>query len=56
MIRASRSARTQAAVEAALSRGAGLAWLSQVAVLPTTGVEHHVVAVAAVREEPAEDA
>jgi post-segregation antitoxin (ccd killing protein) len=41
-----RSALTQAAAEAELSRHAGLEWLSQVAALPATGVEHHEVAAA----------
>ena len=49
-----RPAPTPAAAEAEL----GLEWLLQVAALPVTGVEHRevVAAVAAVREEPAEDA
>jgi post-segregation antitoxin (ccd killing protein) len=47
------SALTQAAVEAELSRGAGLEWLSQVAALPATGIAHRdvVEAVAAARAE-----
>jgi post-segregation antitoxin (ccd killing protein) len=47
------SALAQEAVEAELSRRAGLAWLSQVAALPATGIEHRDVvgAVAAARAE-----
>jgi post-segregation antitoxin (ccd killing protein) len=51
------SALTQAAVEAELSRSAGLEWLAQVAALPATGVEHRevVAAVTAAREDLAGD-
>jgi post-segregation antitoxin (ccd killing protein) len=51
------SALTQSAVEAELSRGAGLEWLSRVAELPAARVDHDaaVAAVAAAREELAGD-